>query len=110
MATTRCFLAGLALLALVGPLVVPYGYDEVNLPDALSPPSARHWLGTDSLGRDLLARLLYGARVSLAIGLVATLVSLVIGVSYGALQHWSVWSLGFPMALWPATSAEGSTT
>jgi len=79
------FLAGLALLALVGPLVVPYGYDEVNLPDALGPPSARHWLGTDSLGRDLLARLLYGARVSLAIGLVATLVSLVIGVSYGAL-------------------------
>lgn len=79
------FLAVLALLAVFGPLVVPYSYDEVNLPDALSPPSARHWLGTDSLGRDLLARLLFGARVSLAIGVVATLVSLVIGVSYGAL-------------------------
>ena len=78
------FLGLLALVAVFGPMALPYSYDEVNLPDALSPPSARHWLGTDALGRDLLARLLFGARVSLAIGVVATLVSLVIGVSYGA--------------------------
>lgn len=78
------FLGVLALLALLAPLIAPYPYDHVNLPDALRPPSASHWLGTDSLGRDLLSRLLYGARVSLAVGLVATLVSLVIGVSYGA--------------------------
>jgi len=78
------FLAVLGLLALLAPLVAPTRYDEVNLPHALTPPCAEHWLGTDSLGRDLLSRLLYGARVSLAVGVVATLVSLVIGVSYGA--------------------------
>ena len=50
-----------------------------------SPPSSAHWFGTDPLGRDLLARVLYGGRVSLAVGLVATLVSLIIGVSYGAI-------------------------
>ena len=78
------FLVVLGLLALFAPLAAPQAYDEVKLPDALSPPSARHWLGTDALGRDLLSRLLYGARVSLAVGVVATLVSLVIGISYGA--------------------------
>ena len=78
------FLVVLALLAVLAPWIAPRPYDEVSLPDALSPPSASHWLGTDALGRDLLSRLLYGARVSLAVGIVATLVSLVIGVSYGA--------------------------
>jgi len=78
------FLAVLALLALLAPVLAPTAYDVVNLPHALTPPSSEHWLGADSLGRDLLSRLLYGARVSLAVGIVATLVSLVIGVSYGA--------------------------
>lgn len=78
------FLVVLGLMAVVGPWLVPYSYDAVNLPDALMPSSCQHWLGTDSLGRDLLARLLFGARVSLAVGVVATLVSLVIGVWYGA--------------------------
>jgi len=78
------FLLVLALLALFAPWIAPHPYGQVTLPDALAPPSASHWLGTDALGRDLLSRLLYGARVSLAVGLVATLVSLVIGVSYGA--------------------------
>ena len=78
------FVGILAVLALLAPLIAPYAYDEVNLPDALRPPSAGHWLGTDTLGRDLLSRLLYGAQISLAVGLVATLVSLVICVSYGA--------------------------
>jgi len=79
-----CFLAALAALALLAPVLAPAPYDRVDLPEALSPPSADHWLGTDSLGRDLLSRLLYGAQVSLAVGVVATFVSLVIGVSYGA--------------------------
>ena len=78
------FLAALGAAAIVGPWLLSARYDAVNLPHALTPPSAEHWLGTDSLGRDLLSRLLYGARVSLAVGIVATLVSLVIGVSYGA--------------------------
>jgi len=49
------------------------------------PPSVAHWFGTDELGRDLLARVVYGGRIAMLVGLVATLVSLIIGVSYGAI-------------------------
>ena len=76
------------LLALAGPwLVYQYNgftYQTQDLAARLSDPSMLHPLGTDILGRDLLARLLYGSRVSLMVGLVATFVSLVIGVAYGA--------------------------
>jgi oligopeptide transport system permease protein len=85
-AAAGVFLLLLTLLALLAPLLAPYPYDEVRLPEALTPPNAAHRLGTDGLGRDLLSRLLYGARVSLAVGIVATVVSLVIGVSYGAIS------------------------
>ncbi|HEY9217141.1 MAG TPA: ABC transporter permease subunit [Phenylobacterium sp.] len=75
----------LVLLAIVGPFFAPYTYDQVNKPDVWSAPGQNgHLFGADSLGRDLLARLLTGLRVSLAIGFVATLVSLVIGVTWGA--------------------------
>ena len=75
----------LALAAIVGPHLTPFGYDEVRKAEVWAPPLAGgHLLGTDALGRDLLARLLMGLRVSLAIGLVATAVSLVIGVAWGA--------------------------
>src|SRR6185369_1256669 len=75
----------LVLAAALGPYVAPYSYDEINKADVWLPPLQNgHLLGSDSLGRDLLARLLMGLRVSLAIGLVATLVSLVIGVAWGA--------------------------
>ena len=78
-------LALLAASAIVGPWLVPYAYDQVNKDDVWVPPLAgAHLLGTDFLGRDLLARLLIGLRVSLAIGVVATSVSLVIGVIWGA--------------------------
>ncbi len=78
-------LALLVLLALLGPFFVPYAYDQVNKTDTWAPPLVhRHLLGADALGRDLLARLFIGLRVSLAIGLVATFVSLVIGVAWGA--------------------------
>ena len=75
----------MAASAIVGPWLVPYAYDQVNKDDVWVPPLAgAHLLGTDFLGRDLLARLLIGLRVSLAIGVVATSVSLVIGVIWGA--------------------------
>ncbi|WP_293905687.1 ABC transporter permease subunit, partial [Phenylobacterium sp.] len=75
----------LVLLAAVGPYLIPYAYDQVDKADTWMPPlQAGHLLGSDALGRDLLARLLTGLRVSLAIGLVATFVSLVIGVAWGA--------------------------
>jgi oligopeptide transport system permease protein len=78
-------LAALVLLAAVGPYLVPYRFDQINKNDVWAEPlQAGHLLGADSLGRDLLARLLMGLRVSLAVGVVATFVSLVIGVLWGA--------------------------
>jgi oligopeptide transport system permease protein len=78
-------LALLVVAAIVGPALTPYAYDQVNKSDVwFAPLRHGHLFGTDALGRDLLARLLMGLRVSLAIGLVATFVSLVIGVAWGA--------------------------
>ena len=78
-------LAVMVVAAIVGPYLTPYGYDVINKNDVWAPPlTSGHLLGADSLGRDLLARLLIGLRVSLAIGVVATAVSLVIGVAWGA--------------------------
>lgn len=78
-------LAVLVVAAVIGPHLTPYAYDQVNKADTWLPPLQHgHLIGTDALGRDLLARLLMGLRVSLAIGLVATAVSLVIGVTWGA--------------------------
>jgi oligopeptide transport system permease protein len=75
----------LVLAAIFGPYLTAYRYDEVNKSDVwFAPLQHGHLLGTDALGRDLLARLLIGLRVSLAIGFVATFVSLVIGVAWGA--------------------------
>ncbi|HYE44478.1 MAG TPA: ABC transporter permease subunit [Caulobacter sp.] len=78
-------LAVLVVVSLLGPLFVPYAYDEVTKTDVWAAPgTAGHLLGADSLGRDLLARLFAGLAVSLGIGVVATAVSLVIGVAWGA--------------------------
>jgi oligopeptide transport system permease protein len=78
-------LATLLLLAAFGPYLVPFRFDEINKNDVWAEPlQAGHLLGADSLGRDLLARLLMGLRVSLAVGVVATFVSLVIGVLWGS--------------------------
>ena len=73
----------LIVLAIFAPWIAPYSYSYQNLDIGASPPSAEHLLGTDVLGRDLLSRLLYGARISLLVGFVATGVALVIGVSWG---------------------------
>lgn len=75
----------LGLLCAAGPWF-SQSFQEQNLDLGASPPSAAHWLGTDTLGRDLFARILYGGRISLMIGLVATVVALVIGVTYGAVS------------------------
>ncbi|MBL9204428.1 MAG: ABC transporter permease [Opitutaceae bacterium] len=73
-----------SLACFIGPLFSPYGYEDQLLDLGASAPSASHWLGTDTLGRDLFVRLLYGGRVSLGVGLAATVVALTIGVVYGA--------------------------
>jgi oligopeptide transport system permease protein len=75
---------GMGLLCAIGPIFAQ-SYEDQNLALGAAPPSAAHWLGTDTLGRDLFARMLYGGRISLMVGLVATFVALVIGVSYGAI-------------------------
>ena len=75
----------MVVLALITPLIAPYGYEEQNLDLGAVPPGWDHWLGTDTLGRDLLTRLLYGGQVSLLVGFAATAVSLVIGVCWGAI-------------------------
>ena len=74
------------LLALLAPVLTPYGLEEMDLMARLSPPSAKHLLGTDELGRDVLTRLLYGARVSMAVGIIPTIVSMVIGAFIGMIS------------------------
>ncbi len=71
------------LAALFGPLVAPFPYDQMDIMARMTPPDATHWLGTDEFGRDVLSRLLYGARLSLLMGLGATFVSLLVGVPLG---------------------------
>jgi oligopeptide transport system permease protein len=73
------------LAAVVGPWVSPYSYSDQSLIMQNQPPSLEHWFGTDNLGRDLLTRCLYGARISLAVGVFATLISLTIGVLFGGI-------------------------
>jgi oligopeptide transport system permease protein len=91
------FVIALTLLCFLGPLIqkVPanvrpkglsYSHEQIDLRQRVVPPSANHWLGTDQLGRDVLARILYGGRISLMVGLSATIVSLTIGLLYGAIS------------------------
>ena len=88
----RAAMAGLgiivliSLLAIFGPLLSPYSYSDQSLANANQPPSSAHWLGTDNLGRDLATRICYGARISLSIGIVASLINLGIGVLYGGIS------------------------
>ncbi|MFG2635792.1 dipeptide/oligopeptide/nickel ABC transporter permease/ATP-binding protein [Streptomyces sp. NPDC048362] len=81
-----CFLALVALVAVLAPLLVPDDpLDQLDPVDGTGHPSAAHWMGQDSLGRDVLSRLMYGARWSLAIGLGATALALVAGALLGTL-------------------------
>ena len=73
----------LILFSILAPWLTPYGEADMDLMHRLSPPSAEHLLGTDEAGRDVLTRLLYGSRVSLMVGIVPTLLSMVIGAVLG---------------------------
>ena len=75
----------LILIAVFVPLFSSHSYDEQNLMMPNEPPSFEHWFGTDNLGRDIFIRVLYGARISLAIGIVASLLNFFIGVIYGGI-------------------------
>jgi oligopeptide transport system permease protein len=80
------FLALLSLICFVLPLFLPYRYDEQNIALGAVAPSWTHFFGTDLLGRDLCARVLYGGRISLSVGAVATLTALLIGTLYGSVS------------------------
>ena len=91
----RAAMSGLGILILFGtlailaPVIAPIAPETQNLERGAIPPSSAHWLGTDRLGRDLFARLLFGSRLSLLVGISATAVSLLIGVTYGALAGYA---------------------
>ncbi|MCZ8521197.1 MULTISPECIES: oligopeptide ABC transporter permease [Paenibacillus] len=74
----------LVLLALLAPAIAPHDPAEQDLLNRLKPPSAAHWFGTDDLGRDLLSRVLYGARVSLSVGIVSVVLNVIVGVTVGS--------------------------
>jgi peptide/nickel transport system permease protein len=81
------FLA-VVIAAIFAPLLAPHDPLEQDVLDRLKPPSAEHLLGTDYFGRDTLSRLLYGARISLVIGVVSTLIAMVVGTLIGMLAGW----------------------
>ncbi len=79
----------LVFVALITPFIAPYDYAYQDLALGASPPSSDHLLGTDTLGRDLLTRMMYGSRISLMVGFLATSVALVIGVIWGTIAGFS---------------------
>ncbi len=72
-----------ALMAIVGPLVAPYGANEQIYEDARKPPSPEHWFGTDHLGRDVFSRVIFGARDIFMLAGLGTLLAVLIGTSFG---------------------------
>ena len=77
------FLGSLIIISILTPYIAPYSYETQDLYLGATPPSAEHWLGTDVLGRDQLTRIMYGSRISLMVGFIATTVALCIGVLWG---------------------------
>lgn len=75
----------LILIAIVGPILYPHSYEATNLTNINQKPSMNHLLGTDNVGRDVLARLMYGGRYSLSIGIVAVSISIIIGSTLGVI-------------------------
>jgi oligopeptide transport system permease protein len=86
--------SGVVLIALViacvlQPELSRWRYDQADLAIGATPPSAAHWMGTDYFGRDLMARTFFGGRISFAVGIIATFVSFVIGVSWGGIAGYA---------------------
>ncbi|HTK54915.1 MAG TPA: ABC transporter permease [Gemmatimonadaceae bacterium] len=82
-------LTALVVVAALAPLISPFAFDALDLAHRRAAPSVAHWFGTDELGRDLLTRVLFGARVSLAVGFVSATVSVFLGVAIGATAGWT---------------------
>ena len=110
-------LVGLVLLAAIfAPYVAPYSPLDFDVVDMLQPPSGAHWLGTDELGRDVLSRAIFAARISMQVALIAVTVGLVFGTLigmtaayFGGSSTWSscgswTFSSRFPRSFWPSSS------
>ena len=82
-AVSLFFFVLVSILTIIGPEIISTSYDEQDLNNTFAAPGSTHLFGTDNLGRDLFARVLHGGRISLAVGFLATAVSLIIGVAYG---------------------------
>lgn len=82
------FILALCFVALFAEVLAPYSFEEQNMDRILDTPSAQHWLGTDDLGRDLFSRLIFGAQMSMAVGIFTAIISLAMGVIYGAISGW----------------------
>jgi oligopeptide transport system permease protein len=82
------FIIFVTLVAIFAPAIAPYPFDEQNMDRILQGPSAEHIFGTDDLGRDLFSRLVYGARMSMAVGIITAVISLFFGTIYGAIAGW----------------------
>jgi peptide/nickel transport system permease protein len=78
-------IAGLFIIAVFAPVIAPYDQDAIMVKEIFQPPSKKHLMGTDELGRDVLTRIMWGSRVSLLVGFVAVGISVAIGVLLGAL-------------------------
>jgi oligopeptide transport system permease protein len=83
------FIILMCIVALLAKPLAPYSFETQNMDLILAGPSAAHWLGTDDLGRDLLSRLIYGAQMSMAVGIFTAIFSLAMGVVYGAIAGWA---------------------
>lgn len=82
------FILLVCLVALFAQELAPYPFDQQDMSRILQAPNSHNWLGTDSLGRDLLSRIIWGARMSMAVGILTALTSLIIGVFVGAVSGW----------------------
>lgn len=88
-ARNRLALVGLVIVGIIvfaaifADLIAPFDYDDADIRQALEFPSRAHWMGTDDVGRDVLSRIIYGARISLAVGLSVTAIALLVGVPLG---------------------------
>ncbi|MFN3980109.1 MAG: ABC transporter permease [Caldilinea sp.] len=76
-------------IALAAPILAPHDYQAADFSRVRQPPSAEHWMGTDELGRDLFSRLLYGARLSLLVGLISVGIGVIVGVPLGLISGYA---------------------
>ncbi len=79
-------IASILLCALLAPWIAPYDPEAIDVKSILLPPSALHWMGTDGLGRDVFSRMLFGARISLMVGIVAVGIATAIGIVLGSIS------------------------